>query len=50
MRPGFEKRIEKAPISTYFASAETDPYITENACCIHYTDTRSLEMCSLTVK
>jgi len=42
MRPGLGKIIEKVPISRYFQSPETDLHIAENACCIDYADTWSV--------
>jgi hypothetical protein len=41
LRPGLAKIIEKARISTYFESAETDLDIAGNACGSHYADTWS---------
>jgi hypothetical protein len=39
MRSGFAKIIQQVRIWTYYASAETDLHIAENACCIDYADT-----------
>jgi hypothetical protein len=39
MRPGLAKIIGKVRTSTYYAGAETDLHIVENACCIDYADT-----------
>jgi hypothetical protein len=41
MRPGFAMIIEKAGISRYFESPDTDLHIAENAGCIDYADTWS---------
>jgi hypothetical protein len=42
MRSGLAIIIEKQPISRYFEYHETDLHIVDNACCIDYTDPRSL--------
>jgi len=43
MRLGFTKIIQKVRISWHFESAETDPHIAVNACCIDYADNWSLK-------
>jgi len=43
MKPRLAKKIEKACISIYFESSETDLHIAANACCIEYSLTWSLK-------